>query len=192
VEIPVSLEQLLSRLNLDLDDSEIDLTEILDDLVRALLTTVDSFLGLTITMTVTGFPITVSSMSDDVLSLSSLRLPLPGLRTSDPGSIVYLFAARLGAFVDLAADLAVALGLEGAALQLDFHTDRTGSVPAGTDLSVATAINQAVGIMIERGYTVEDALTRLQSMAAGQRLTLNAVALEMVAATRDPRVAEEL
>jgi hypothetical protein len=84
----------------------------LEALVADLTVAISSYCGLQLTITQDGFPVVVTAFAEsDGAAATSLRLPLSLL---DPALEVYsrvVFYARTpGAFVDLAADLAYALG----------------------------------------------------------------------------------
>ena len=77
-----------------------------------------------------------------------------------------LYAGRSGAFVDLAADLAWLTGRE----LTDFVLDQQLQLPAQPDgtlaLLTASLIDQAIGVLIGRGYTPDQARRELDTDAA--------------------------
>jgi hypothetical protein len=132
---------------------------------------VSSYLGLSVTVDGSDPPFTFTTLedsaSDDVRT--SLRLTLPGVGEgrASPVVAVTLYAGMPGTFVDLTADLA---WLTGRPLS-DFALDQHLSVPAGSDtgtyLRTASVINQAIGVLIGRGYTPGQAHRELDIQADG-------------------------
>jgi hypothetical protein len=97
-----------------------------------------------------------------------------------------LYARRPGAFVDLAADLSW-LGGDGLssvplddALGVDLDSSPTG-------LAQASTINQAIGILIERGFNPAEARGELDDLAARSHRDLSTAAQSVVDAVTDPR-----
>lgn len=94
--------------------------------------------------------------------------PAPHL---DTASTVVFYAATPGAFVDLAADAAAGAGAaerDPGAVVLDVHLDDPdGARPASgvTGLPEAAVINQAIGVLIGRGDTPEQARAKLNAHA---------------------------
>lgn len=136
---------------------------------------VASFLGLTITITKR-----TRALADQVvlrLTLlddhndpgdikTSLVLPGPTDTTADqPGIQVVLYAATPGAFVDLAADMAFLTGnaLDGA--DLDQHHGLAGEPDITGGIHAESAISEAIGVLIDRGRTPDQASTELDTLA---------------------------
>ena len=167
---------------------------------------VRSFLGLSVTLSIDGQDVTVTSMSGLVeLSdvRSSLRVPLHAVSPNLSGHVVF-YAGRTGAFVQLAADLRAELGGGQAAVELvEGRLDtRAGSPGPGADNSgagssgrrgtVATvvsgitgaaemsSVNRAVGLLIGRGYTPEDARAHLREEAARATTPLHVTAQRLL------------
>lgn len=126
---------------------------------------VDSFLGLTVTLVVDGYPATFTVLGVGVGPdhvVTSLMLPLSG---SEAGSNIVFYAGTAGAFVDPAADLAFAMGVEPGALVLDRHLTPSADGSGMTGLTEISHINQAIGILVSRGHTVETARAELHRRA---------------------------
>ena len=170
MEIPAALAADLAILSAALDEGDIDLVEALRRLVADAKSAVPSYLGLTVTADHASSPVSLTVMedfADPVDIVSSLLMPL-----SDDGAdgappvVVTLYAASAGAFVDLAADLG---WLTGRPLT-DFTIDRHLSPPAEPvlDGSVqrSSLINQAIGVLLARGYTLEQAELEIDARAA--------------------------
>jgi hypothetical protein len=143
-----------------------------DDLNQA----VSSYLGLTVTIAVDGHEISFSLTETAGHAETSLRIPLPAIAGSEPGSTLVLYAATPGAFVDLSADLAWALGVNQADLLLDANlaVPMTSDVVSG--LREHATINRAIGVLIEDGHTAELARAELRRRAARDGVTLTASA----------------
>ncbi|MDP9094783.1 MAG: hypothetical protein M3N95_18055 [Actinomycetota bacterium] len=80
-------------------------------------------------------------------------------------SSLLFYAADPGAFVDLAADLSFALGLELSDLVLDRHLTLPRHGEGIDGFEFWSGINQAVGVLIARGHTPESARTELHRLA---------------------------
>jgi hypothetical protein len=164
VSIPPTLAAQLASLTQSLDEPG-DLEANVHALAQHLSVAVGSYLGLTMAVVVDGYEIsfTVHEDTDRIRQIAnSLRIPLDGHAGADPGSSLVLYAANPGAFVDLAADLGFALGLGPDSLQLDghLHAPPPGFDPAG--LAIQSTINQAVGVLIDRGHTAESARAEMR------------------------------
>lgn len=137
---------------------------------------VSSYLGLTVTIAVDGHEISFSLTERAGDAETSLCIPLPAVAGSEPGSTLVLYAATPGAFVDLSADLAWALGVD----QTDLVLDANLAVPMTSDvvsgLREHATINRAVGVLIEDGHTPESARAELRGRAEHDGVTLTASA----------------
>jgi hypothetical protein len=162
--------------------------------VAALRAAVPSYRGLYLTIVENGHPIQVATFlpqQDGESIATSLRLPLaalaPGLHID---SQIVFYAATPGAFVDLAADLGYALTIptttdsrRATSPDLNGHpgTDHReghrsivldGDLPPATLVSGVTgldnlsAINRAVGILIDQGHPPNQAYATLRQDAA--------------------------
>jgi hypothetical protein len=104
--------------------------------------------------------------------VTSLRLPMPPSGDSTmPFAVLILYAGNPGAFVDLAADLAWLTGRALTEFVLDQHRSPppVGATPGG--LAAASLIDQAIGVLIARGYTLERAHHEIDARA--ERLSVN-------------------
>lgn len=149
-----------------------DLEEHLRALAADLARAVNGYRGLAMTVLVDGRPVTLHAAEPDGTAavVASLLLPLSAEVT------LVLYAARAGAFVDLAADLAFGLGLPLAAVVLDAHLSPPAGPPALSGLRELATVNQAIGVLIGRGHTqaaARDELTRLAA-AAGRSVLAGA------------------
>ena len=76
-----------------------------------------------------------------------------------------LYARTPGTFVDLAADLAWLTGRPPSEFALDQHLSVPAGSDRGTSLGAASVINQAIGVLIGRGYTPRHAHSKLDTQA---------------------------
>jgi len=139
-----------------LEDPGTDLRTVLAVLVDDLRAAIPSVLGVTVTITEAGDAVTLTSAEPDLMALAgaSLRIPLDEVFMAGPGSTVTFYAARPGAFVDLAADIRYAYGLNGQIVidgHLDNHVPSVGT-PGVTGLAELLLINRAIGVLIGQGH----------------------------------------
>jgi hypothetical protein len=172
VEITAALAADLALLSEALDETDPDITESLDHFVADVRLAVRSYLGLTVISGSATFPLTLTVMEGSTHPgdvLSSLMMPLSDGTADDSGVplAVVLYAARPGAFVDLAADLS---WLTDRPLS-DFALDQHLSGPAQPDggARAASLVNQAIGLLVGRGYTPEQAEREIDARAASAR-----------------------
>jgi hypothetical protein len=141
----------------------VDLDASLAALTTSVKRAVPSYRGLGLIVVIDEQPIMVTSAergnASDIatsLSLSLAWVPLLG-----PDSQITFYASVVGTFVDLAADLAHALGSQS--LRLD------GDIPSAlvsdlTGVRRLSTINEAVGVLIGHGHTPDDAQRELRQM----------------------------
>ena len=170
MDISAALAADLHLLNDALIDSGVDLAESVRLMARDAKLAIPSYLGLSLTTAIdgtrTGFT-ALENEADATEILSSVLLPLAGTLGTDsrPSLSVILYAARVGAFVDLAADLAWLTGRPLSEFVVDGHRE----VPAARDglgtLRDISVINQAIGVLLAHGYTPEAAAHELDARA---------------------------
>ena len=118
---------------------------------------VPSYLGLSVTVDGSDPPFTFTTVEDGTADdiRTSLRLTLSGVGDGRPSPSValILYAATPGTFVDLSADLAWVTGRPPSDFALDRHLSVSAGSDTGTSLRTASVINQAIGVLIGRGYT---------------------------------------
>ena len=178
MDISAQLAACLTVLTEALDDPEIDLEAELRRFIADLKRAVDSYVGMTMIVAADSHAVSFA-VQEDVTSApaTSLLIPLAEVSAADTRSTLLLFAARPGAFVDLAADLSFALGIDPAAFVLDGHLH--GALPSPGPLSGLDAhatINQAIGVLISKGHTPESASHELQRLARTDHDDLRAAA----------------
>jgi hypothetical protein len=165
--------------------SDLDLETSLRALRTDVSLVVPSFIGLVLTLEVDGQNVTLTSI-DDVGTTntiaSSLRLPVTLTAAPSPGAEIVLYATAPGAFVDLAADLSYAPSAKEDELRLD---DDLTPATLGSGLRGVTElalINRAIGLLIGRGHTPEEARAHLEGRAAQSRLKVFQVAAHLISA----------
>ena len=169
--ITTGLASDLRCLTAALDEPGADIAQSLRKMAADTRTAVRSYLGLSVRVSRSDPLFTFTYLNDCVVAgdiASSLRLTLPSIGDSwaPPAVALILYAGSPGAFVDLAADLA---WLTGRPLG-DFVLDQDLTISAGSDsgaqLSAASVINQAIGVLIGFGYTPQQADRRLDTQGA--------------------------
>ncbi|ORV47552.1 hypothetical protein AWC02_08750 [Mycolicibacter engbaekii] len=177
MDITAALAADLAALTEILDDPDLDLTDTLRQLAGNTKLAVGSYLGLTVMITAVGrqSSFTVLESGTELGDIvTSLRLPMtPAVSDgiAGPFAVLILYAGNPGAFVDLAADLAWLTGLALTEFVLDQHRALPMAESAPGGLAAASLIDQAIGVLIARGYTPGHAHHELDARA--QRLGVN-------------------
>ena len=183
MEVSAALSAALASLTKTFDHDR-DLETELEALTVELGSAIGSYLGLTMTITLHAHDIRFTvrqHATNDAQIAASLRIPLAALTATETASALILYAGRPGAFVDLAADLSYALDLDPAHLILDRHLTTPDDEHDGiTGLAVLSRVNQAIGVLLERGHTPESARHELHRLAGLDHRTVHAAATELV------------
>jgi hypothetical protein len=186
--MPAALEadlRLLSALS-GLDD---DIEGLLRGMVVDLKAAVPSAIGLSLTVHVSGQDVTLTTLDDDDSRSvgASILVPLGAAAAPSDGSCIVFYAERPGAFVDLSADLGWTTGLPAGTILLDQHLVLPVEGSAVTGLRELSAVNQAIGMLIEQGATHESARSELDRLAERFGTTVNSAAAEIISAVRSGR-----
>ena len=180
MDISAALAGDLAVLTQALDHPGIDLETGLRAFAANVKRAVASYMGLRMTIVLHSHDVSFSVHDDaSIPPATSLRIPLAAVTPTHAASTLLLYAATPGAFVDLAADLSFALGIDLSRLVLDGDL---APIPDSTGLTGHFAINKAIGVLIGRGYTPGSARDELHRLAALNHGNLRAVA---EALTRD-------
>ena len=154
---------------------QVDLQTSLAALTASVKRAVPSYRGLALTLVIDEQPVSVTSAergdtSDIATSLCLLLAWVPLLRTD---SQITFYASVPGTFVDLAADLALALGGESLRLDKDIPSALASALTGVRRLST---INEAVGVLIGHGHTPDGAQRELRHMADTTRISIHRAA----------------
>ncbi len=194
MQMPAALQRDLQALTDALDDPDADLAGSFTQLAASVRLTVESYLGLS--LLVASWPDdTVLTVFDDFadrsLARTSLFLALSAAATStDEPTLtgLVLYAATPGAFVDLAVDAA---WLEVAhALSLDHHLPPPTDTTPSTVLADRSTVNQALGVLLSRGATLQRARAELRRRPEDGQVSEVGVARRILAELEEdsPRV----
>jgi hypothetical protein len=110
--------------------------------------------------------------------LASLAVPLPG---AVPAGVMVLRASAVGAFLLLADDLGLLLGAGHPPIGVDEHLTWPPAASFPTSLADLHAVDQAVGVLIDRGLPPETARRELQQRADAADTTVAAVSRALLA-----------
>jgi len=174
MEIGAALAAELCILTAALDEPGADVLQSLHRLGADAQAAVPGYLGLSVTVEGHDSPFTFSTLEDGAAGevRTSLRLTLPafvGQGWARPLVALTFYAASPGTFVDLAADLAWLTGRPPSEFTLDQHLSVPAGSDGGTSLRAALVINQAIGVLIGRGYIPRQAHTKLDTDAERAR-----------------------
>ena len=172
-ETTPALAATLALLTAALDDPGADVAASMAAFAAEAHAAIGSYLGLTVSIGAgAGAAVTFTMLADSEQTsaiCASLRMLLPDVASTGAdgvGAALILYAGRSGAFVDLAADLAWLTGRE----LTDFVLDQQLQLPAQPDgtlaLLTASLIDQAIGVLMGRGYTPDQARRELDADAA--------------------------
>ncbi len=186
VESSAALNVDLQALTDALDQPDIDLRALLRHLADDARVAVPSFVGLSLTVVIDDYPVTLRVMNDvdPTTVAASARVPVGAFSDAVSEGTLVFYASNAGALVDFAADVSYALRLDLPAVVLD--ADLPGAfefigLSGATELS---QINQAIGILIEHGNHPEAAHDELRHLARFARRPVLDTAVLLIAATR--------
>ncbi len=177
----------LAALTEALDEPGTDIAHSLQLLTLYAAAAVESYLGLSVFVPHSDPRLICTTLADGIRAgdiRTSLQVRLPTMAAGHdpaPAVAVILYATVPGTFVDLAADLAWLTGQPLTEFTLDQHL----AIPPGPDttvqLQVASDINQAIGVLIGRGYTPQQAHWQLDVQAANNRTDRHTAARHILA-----------
>jgi hypothetical protein len=114
---------------------------------------------------------------------TSLLIPLPDRGDdgfpAEPETALVLYAGRPGAFVDVAADISWLTGRPLDSFRIDEHLGPAGDEES-PPLREGSTVNQAVGVLLDRGFTMEAAVRHLDGLAAAAGVARVAAAAELL------------
>ena len=162
----------LASLTDGLDDPLIDLHERVSELVVALAHSIDSLVSVALTVVVDHRPYSVTvPVGSGSLAVSSVSIPLGAPSEPATGSRLVLWAGAPGAFDELIADVSSAMDCDPTTFDTVTHLPaRTAfggshAVDMHQDLEDRSAIDQALGVLLERGLTMREAGRHLTQRA---------------------------
>jgi hypothetical protein len=167
VTINAALAAELEILTAALDEPGADVADSLRQLVLTAASAVASYLGLSVLVARSDPPLAFTVLADGVAAGHDVRTSLQVVLSREGDgltAVVTLYAGSPGGFVDLAADLAWLTTRPLSDFVLDEHL--TVHVPSDTQLRAGSMINQAIGVLIGRGHTPEQARRQLDTRAA--------------------------
>ncbi|MCW2529036.1 MAG: hypothetical protein JWM76_3896 [Pseudonocardiales bacterium] len=172
---------------------EIDLAALFQSLGNSAAVAVDSYLGLSVTVVTENQPVTISRLNEAASSAdagTSITIPLQTLGVPERGSVMVFYAATPGAFVDFAADVQLALGLEPGVIILDIDLTLPNLAGEATGLADFSNFHQAVGVLLEQGNTAAEAVAELHRLAGVGRSSSAVAAGRMLAGLQHPHPPE--
>jgi len=159
VQLPDALASDLEQLTAALEAAprhRLELSRSLRSLAQDAGKAVSSYLGLSITVTIDGHDVTMTSLTDMVEPRdisSSLRVPLESFVPHLNGTVVF-YASRPDAFVELATDLGTEVAGAGDAGVEAGPEPLVSGVTGARELS---SVHRAIGVLMDRGFLPEDA-----------------------------------
>jgi len=193
MKFTASLAADLHSLTAALDDPEADVAASVRRMAADTAAAIPSFLGLSVVVSQhdPAFTFTVLDdgiTADDIHTSIRLAPQVAGDIRDVPSVAFILYAGSPGTFVDLAADLGWLTGRPPTDFALDAHIAVSSDPYAAAPLA-ASVVNQAVGVLIGRGHTPEQAHRELDSQAAVAG-TDRPAAAHLILATLPPAAAE--
>ena len=191
MDVSATLAADLAVLTQALDDPGIDLEAELRAFIADLTHAVGSYTGLTMTIALDHHEISFIVQEDAPSEpATSLLIPLLAIASDEVAGTLLLHAATPGAFVDLAADLSYALGLDPANLVLDGHLAPAAPSARVTGLDDYATINRAIGVLMDHGHTRRSARAELHRLATVEhhspRAAAQAILRTASSAPKDP------
>ncbi len=190
--IPSGLAADLDLLTAALGLPDTNIATTLEALASDAATAVPSYVGLSVRIRTRDGEVELTTLDDasQIAGITtSLRIPLEAVTSAGADGtplVLILYAAKAGAFVDLAADLAWLTGRPIDDVQLDW--DLAGGIlrsPAGS-LRAQSAIEEAIGVLIGQGRTLDQARVELAGRAAKAGVLLPVAALAVLASISSP------
>ena len=187
MEITPAVAADLAALAEALDEPGADLRVLLHQLAADAKFAVATFIGLTVRLTVDGESsnltvFEIGAASGDVRA--SVLLPLQATTVDGVRADLVLYASTPGALTDLAADLAWLSGRDLTEFALDQHllAPERDEVEG---LFARSLINQALGMLIARGHTPEQAERELDAGAARHAVDRHVAARQILTGADD-------
>jgi hypothetical protein len=170
VKVTAAMAASLNILTAALDEPGTDIAHSLQQLAIAAAAAIPTYLGLSVMVSHTDPRFICTTLADgafvaDKHTSLQVLLPTSGVG-NDPAVTVIMYATAPGAFVDLAADLAWLTGRRPTDFVLDQHIVLASGADTTAQLQATSDINQAIGVLIGRGYSPRRAEWELDTRAA--------------------------
>ncbi len=95
--------------------------------------------------------------------------------------MIVFYASHAGAFVDFAADVAFMLGLPIDTIKLDEQFDALVGHIRSSGLDDVSSVNQAIGILIGQGHSIDEARRDLSERADRAQISGSEAARRLIA-----------
>jgi hypothetical protein len=173
VTMTAAMAAALASLTAALDDPDTDIVHSLHLFALYTAAAIPTYRGLSVFVPHSDPPLALTAMADeadagDIRTSLHVLLPTTGAGERHPVAVIF-YAATPGAFVDLAADLIWLTARPASDFTLDQHLAITSGPDTAGQLDMASDINQAIGVLIGRGYTPQQADWELDTQAAKNR-----------------------
>jgi hypothetical protein len=160
-----------------------DVVSVLRDLGASCALAVSSCLGYSITVVGDSAAISVTLLEEPPSGcriVTSVTVPLDSLVDVAAGSEITFYATKRGGLVDLAADFSYALGLSPDVVQFDLRLTPGAPGTSITGWDNATSLNQALGILLDHGFDLDQARAELDRLARQARTTPEIAATRLI------------
>jgi len=198
VDLPPRLGSHLRDLVESIGAADTSLSESVGALEKHLRASVASYQGLRLTLVLGDWPVTLTSFAAAGRGspVTSLRVALPALGPGfDPDSRIVFYAGRPGALVDLAADLSYlhsrrrpADSPDAPPVVLDDDLPPESVVSGLSGLAEYATTHRAMGVLLGRGHSPDQAQATLRRAAAASGLTVPRYAALLLREETDRRV----
>jgi hypothetical protein len=193
VQISAALAADLDLLTQALDTAGPDTAETITKMAASARSAVESYLGLTVAINADGTQFHLAVLEDGTEAddiHTSLLIPLSPAIVAATAAVtamsLILYAGTPGAFIDMAADLAWLTGRDPGEYRLDEHRTPPPDSAGTTPLRGQSTINQALGVLIGRGFKPEDAERELYAQAATAGVDPEMAAAHILANLKPP------
>ena len=198
MDLPLRLASHLRDLVASIGAGDSALGESVSALDVQLRTAVASYQGLRLTLVLGGWPVTLTSFgaTDGASPVTSLGLAVSTLGPAfDPDSRIVFYAGRPGALVDLAAELSYlhrrsrpAARPDRPPVVLDGDLPPDSVVSGLSGLVEYATIHRAIGVLLDRGQSPDEADATLRGAAETTGLTIPHYAARLLREEADRRV----
>lgn len=177
-----------------------DLPALLDELLRSAVQAVPSCLAVSITL-ICPLPLTLTALTLAAglePARSSLQLRLPGPPSGSGGAqlpggsggVLTVWAAQPGALRRLTSGLLALLGVHSRSAVIDSHLQLPALAGApdvlASELDDLSALNQALGVLLDRGLLPDQSLAELESRAQQAASSVPAAARQLLTDMQPP------